>query len=282
MMRLFAVGLGLVMAACGGAADDAPAGPGEPGAPLVERAAVERALDAGFEDIRAVADSVDRLFRPVPLLTPAQEAAFRRFGNAQHLERARRFGVRPANATERQAAVAAGRLLLLRDSTEHWVLRELTHSEPLLTPDAHALLTEIGRRFHERLRRLGAPPFRLEVTSVLRTAESQAELRRTNPNAAAGQSTHEYGTTLDVAYASFAAPASIDVAAGDADMAWLQPRLERLAVAQLEAVAARNSRELQAILGLVMIELQNEGMALVTLERQQPVYHFTVGRRLQD
>jgi hypothetical protein len=252
------------------------------GAELVPRAEVERVLTDAAGRIAERADSVDRLFRPVPLLTPAQEASLRRSTNAQHLERGTSLGVRPANAAERNAAVAAGRLVLLPDTSRYWVVRELTHSEPLLTPDAQALLEEIGRRFHARLERLGAPPFRLEVTSVLRTAESQAELRRTNPNAAAGQSTHEYGTTLDVAYASFAAPADVDVEGAVDALPWLRPWLRSVAAARLETVAARNSRELQAILGLVMIEVQNEGLALVTLERQQPVYHFTVARRMRQ
>jgi hypothetical protein len=245
----------------------------------VERAVVERALADGMARISVLADSVDRLFRPVPLLTPAQEAAFRTFGNPQQAARAQALGYRPADAAAREAAVRDGRFVVLPDSTDHWVVRELTHSEPLLTPDAQALLVEIGRRFHTRLQRMGAPAFRMEVTSVLRTAESQAELRRTNPNAAAGQSTHEYGTTLDVAYASFAAPASPDIDFGDAP-AWLRPYLSGIAAARLETVAARNSRELQAILGHVMAEVQAEGLAMVTMERQQPVYHFTVARRL--
>jgi hypothetical protein len=269
------------VAACGDR-NDAPAGgaAGSAAPASVQRADVERVLDSAFERVGAVADSVDGLFRPVPLLTPAQEAAFRRFGNAQQLERARALGVRPASEAERRRAVDAGRLLVLEDSTEHWVVRELTHSEPLLTPDARALLVRIGERFHARLDAMGAPRYRLEVTSVLRTAESQAELRRTNPNAAAGQSTHEYGTTIDIAYASFAAPAELRLELDATDAEWLRPRLERLAAAQLETVAARNSLELRAILGLVMLELQSEGVVMVTLERLQPVYHFTVARRL--
>jgi hypothetical protein len=47
----------------------------------------------------------------------------------------------------------------------------------------------------------------------------------------------------------------------------------------LETAAARKSRELQALLGHVLSELQRSGDVLVTLERQQPVYHITVARR---
>jgi hypothetical protein len=246
----------------------------------VPRAEVEQTLEDAFRRIGEVADSVDALFRPVPLLTPAQEALFRRYGNAHQLERARALGVRPADGAARQAALQAGRLVVLEDSTELWVVRELTHSEPLLTPDARRLLVMIGERFQQRLTAQGMPAYRLEVTSVLRTAEDQDELRRTNPNAAAGQSTHEYGTTLDVAYSSFAAPAQPGVALTTDALPWLQPYVERIAAAVLESVAARNGLELRAILGHVMAELQNEGATMVTLERQQPVYHFTVAKRL--
>ena len=46
----------------------------------------------------------------------------------------------------------------------------------------------------------------------------------------------------------------------------------------LEAAAARKSRELMAILGEVLREMQDEGAVYVTLDRQQPVFHITVAR----
>lgn len=247
---------------------------------VVSRVRVEAVLDDALHRLEVLTDSLDAVFRPVPLLTPAQEAGFRRFGNAQQLERARALGLRAADAAELEAALRDGRLVELEDSTPLWVVRKLDFSDAFVTPDARALLVEIGERFHARLAAMGLPPFRLEVTSVLRTAAHQAALRSVNPNAALGESTHEYGTTLDVVYASYAAPAESPRGALPADMVWLAPHVERIAAALLETLAARNSRELQAILGHVMAEVQAEGMAMVTLERLQPVYHFTVARRL--
>jgi hypothetical protein len=248
----------------------------------VPRVRVEEALAVTLQRITALTDSLDALLRPVPLLTPSQEAAFRRYGNAQQLQRARVLGVRPDSEAAMLAAVRDGRLVVLEDSTGLWVVRELDYSEPLVTPDARALLVTIGERFHARLAALGLPPFRLEVTSVMRTPASQAALRRVNPNAAIGESTHEFGTTLDVAHASFAAPAQLDVAFHLDGVEWLEPYADRIAAALLETVAARNSRELQAVLGSVMTAVQDEGLAMVTLERLQPVYHFTVARRLAE
>jgi hypothetical protein len=272
----------LVLAACG-PRDDGQHVAGDESRPgTVEQARVAAAMDTALQRVGAMADSVDALFRPVPLLTPGQEAVFNRFPNAAQLQRARSLGVRAGTQAEHEAAVGAGRLVRLEDSTQYWVVRELTHSEPYVTPDARALLLEIGRRFHSRLDAMGMPRYRMEVTSVLRTAASQAELRRVNPNAALGESTHEYGTTLDVTYASYAAPAELGVDVGADDMPWLRTRLETVAAALLETVAARNALELRAILGLVMIDVQNDGLAMVTLERQQPVYHFTVARRIGE
>jgi hypothetical protein len=272
---------GVTTASGADAADGSSATAADAAAPgMVPAARVEAAVAGALRQVTLLADSLDALLRPVPLLTPAQEALFRRYPSAQQLRRARALGVRPANEAEKLAALRDGRLVTLEDSTEYWVVRELDHSEPLLTPDARVLLGSIGERFHARLAAMGLPPFRLEVTSVMRTPASQAALRRVNPNAALGESTHEYGTTLDVAYASFAAPAQVALDFDLAGVEWLAPLVRRIAVALLETVAARNSRELQAVLGAVMIEVQREGMAMVTLEQLQPVYHFTVARRL--
>jgi len=241
--------------------------------------AILAALDTVFATLDARARSIDDILQPVPLLTPAQEANLRD-ANARHLERARALGVRPADAAELTAARADGRLVVLEDSTEYWVVRELDSSQPLVTPDVPLLLARIAERFHARLAALGLPPWRLDVTSVMRTPEDQAALRRTNPNAAAGVSAHEFGTTVDIAYSSFAAPADPYGAPAPGPEAFA-PWADRIAAAVLETAGARKSRELQAILGEALDALRREGDVLVTLERQQPVYHITVARRLR-
>jgi hypothetical protein len=225
-----------------------------------------------------LADSVEALLEPVPLLTPGEESGLRRASNAQQLARARALGLRITDEAALRAALDAGTLVTLEDSTDLWVVRALDHSQPYVTPDARALLARIGERFQERLGEMGLPRYRLEVSSVLRSPASQAELRAGNVNAAAGTSTHEYGTTLDVAYSGYAAPADGGEFEGLAS-APARAIAHRASVALLEAAAARKSRELQKILGDVLRELQAAGDVLVTLERQQPVYHFTVARR---
>jgi hypothetical protein len=242
------------------------------------RADVERALDTALTGIVQLTDSIDDLLQPVPLLTPAEENALRRYGNDVQLARARSLGARPADSTELAALRSAGRLVELEDSTPLWAVRELDHSAPFVTPDTHARLTRIAQRFQQRLEEMGLPLYRVEVTSVLRTAGAQADLRQTNINAAAGVSTHEFGTTLDLAYSSFAAPHDPQLTFETSAVPWMEQRIDRIAAAMLETAAARKSRELQAVLGKVLLEFQQAGDVLVTLERQQPVFHITVGR----
>ncbi|HEU5208041.1 MAG TPA: DUF5715 family protein [Longimicrobiales bacterium] len=235
------------------------------------------ALRAAHDAAIALADSVEALLRPVPLLTPGEEAALRT-SNAAQLARARRLGEHVADSASLERLIGAGALVQLQDSTQWWVVRELDHSLPYVTPDVVLLLEQIGRRFQDALGAMGLPRYRLEVTSVLRTPAGQAALREGNVNAAAGTSTHEYGTTLDIAYESYAAPL-VDAAAGAGEVEWLAERIRTLA---MERVAAVKSRELQKLLGGVLRDMQAEGLLLVTLERQQPVYHLTVARSLAD
>lgn len=236
----------------------------------------EGALLTGMARVDSAAASIDSIFQPLPLLTPADEAALRQFSNAQHLVRARALGVGRALSAQRLAALEREGGLVRLANTQHWIVRDLGHSQPLAVPAVQAVLTEIGERFHAQLAALGAPPFRMEITSVLRTAADQEALRQINPNAAEGESTHEYGTTLDVLYSAYAAPWEPFTEIANPDAEWVESYLRRYADVSAERVAGRRALELKAILGKVLAEMQREDRIMVTIEQLQPVYHVTV------
>jgi hypothetical protein len=155
----------------------------------------------------------------------------------------------------------------LEDSTPYWVLRDLRHSVPLITPDARGMLLELGRRFQARLDSLGLPRYRMKVTSGLRTDETQAALRRTNANASRTVSAHEFGTTVDVSHERFALPAG--------------PRtgvMRREEDEMLEELEKENRRVLEAELGRTIAAMRDEHELKVMMEDAQPVYHMTVAR----
>ncbi len=244
-------------------------------------AEIGQLLSESGRQVDRAAGRADRILSPMPVMTPAEEGDLRRYLNATHVARARVLGVRVADEDMLDSLLAEGRLTVLEDSTDYWIVRP-GDSPAHVTPDLRALLSILGQRFHERLAELDLPPYRMEVTSALRTAERQARLRRGNANAAAGVSSHEFGTTVDLSYAAFAPPAGrpdellVDVPSD------LQRTLEQLIDLSFESVSARKSRELGRVFSQVLNEAQDEGLALVIYERQQTVYHLTVGRRLVE
>ena len=244
-------------------------------------AEMEAALEQAVARADRIAGSADRILSPLPVMTPAEEAALRRFLGAVHVASAARISSRVPTEEARDSMVAAGQLIELEDSTRHWIVRERT-APAFVAPELRAVLMIAGERFQARLAEMDLPPYRIEITSALRTAEHQARLRRRNANAAAGVSSHEFGATVDVSYAAFAPPeeAAAEVTAGAPDE--LRPHLERIADLALESVSGRKSRELGKIFSAVLRELQDEGLALVIYERQQTVYHLTATERVPE
>jgi hypothetical protein len=220
--------------------------------------------------VAALADSLRAAFGRATPLGAREVGELRRDVNAKQIATARALGVRAGGRVRIDALARQGRLVPLGDSTAWWVLRDMDHSVPYVTPDARAMLMALGRRFHARLDRLGLPRYRMKVTSALRTGDTQAELRKINSYASRTVSAHEFGTTVDVSHERFAVPADPRPAASPA------LELERV---MLESVGKAHAKVLQAELGRAIAELRDDGALQVMMENQQPVYHMTVARR---
>lgn len=273
----FALVLTFLFGACAPApeVEDADGG-GELGTTVESTSELTAALERGMASIHDELAAVDSVFAPLPLMRPAEEDALRRYGNAAQLAVARRIGIpRGAPEDEVQRMEAEGALVRLEDSA-YWVIRDLDYSTSLAVPELRDALEAIGRDFQLRLEEVGAPPLRFEISSVLRSATDQERLRAVNPNAALGESTHEYGTTVDIAYNAFAAPG--EVASVGFDEGPAGDFLQAYRVTAWERIAARRALEIKAILGATLLELQDDGRIMVTLERLQPVFHLTAVR----
>ena len=163
--------LGLILTSCGRAEREREAA--VEAAVEATRAAtvaeIERALSQALSLTDRAADRANGILSPLPVMTMAQENALRRLLNASHVARARELGVRVADRAARDSLVAAGRLVQLEDSTAHWIVRPGT-SPAYMVPEVPVLLEELGRRFQARLAEMGLPPYRIEVTSALRTS----------------------------------------------------------------------------------------------------------------
>ena len=235
----------------------------EASAPPVAPAPVTPADSAALRArVAAEGDSVRAVFARATRLKWSEVWGLRQDKNAKQIATAQRLGIRASGDAQIRQLVRQGRLVPLGDSTEYWILRKMTHSVPFVTPDARALLIQVGRRFHARLDSLGLPHYRMKVTSALRTDATQVELRKINSYASQTVSAHEFGTTMDVSHERFAVPAKLGV----------------LETEMLEEVGKENAKVLQAELGRTLAEMRDQGMLFVMMEDRQPVYHFTIAQ----
>lgn len=248
--------------------------------PAVDHATAQRAAAVLEEELATVESRLDSL----PGLILSVRRTLRRHLNEDHIARGRSLGIRPLqDTTAITALVSSGKLVRLPDTTRHWVVRELDQSLPYVTPDKKAALEELGERFHARLTEAGLPPFRFEISSGLRTGDLQRVLRARNPNASQTRSSHEFGTTVDIAYNEFSPPSmeewapwrSAVTGEGEAEER-LRRRLDATAQLRLDSLGNTYSDHLKGELGAVLEAMQAEGRMWPLYERSQPVFHTTL------
>jgi uncharacterized protein YcbK (DUF882 family) len=137
------------------------------------------------------------------------------------------------------------------ENSDYYVVDDLTHSHPYLTPEAAKLLDDIGKRFQKKLDENNLKKSYFQVTSLLRTGESQRRLGRSNTNASSNSS-HLYGTTFDITYARV----------------FRKPRLSK----DVEVADGPAIKLLSEVIG----ELRKEKRCVVVTERNERCFHITV------
>lgn len=172
--------------------------------------------------------------------------------NDVQLNVAQAIGVPPVKNRE-EAEKLKARLVRL-EATDTYVIDSLTHSIPYLIPSAKGLLDDIGRVFQDSLSAKGLNPYKLVVTSVLRTEEDVAKLSKNNINASEN-STHRYGTSFDLAY-------------------WRYEKIPELRGRPYEDVPPEY---LRATLSQVLKDIHDQGnRCFIKYEKQQNCFHITV------
>ena len=172
--------------------------------------------------------------------------------NDVQLEVAQAIGV--PSVQNREAAEKLKTKLVKLEDTDTYVIDSLTHSIPYLIPSAKELLDDIGRIFQDSLSAKGLNPNKLIVTSVLRTEDDIAALRKHNVNASEN-STHRYGTTFDLSY-------------------WRYVKIAEFRGRPYEDVPPEY---LRATLSQVLKDLHDQGnRCFVKYEKKQNCFHITV------
>lgn len=166
--------------------------------------------------------------------------------NDIQLESAIKIGISPVSSRDELSQFSS-----LKDishiSTIH--LDELTHSSPLLIPQASKLLEDISEAFVQRLERDTLPIYKPIITSVTRTIEDIQGLSQANSNASQN-STHRYGTSFDISWKRF-------MKADPLDPRTLEPE------------------ELKHLLAIILKEFHNQGRCYIKHEKRQACFHIT-------
>lgn len=89
------------------------------------------------------------------------------------------------------------KLVAIPEEGNGYTIEKLTHSKAFLNSRAKTVLERIASKFYEENN------VTMTVTSLTRSEESQASLRRVNSNAAKGESSHNYGASFDLSYTKF-------------------------------------------------------------------------------
>lgn len=180
------------------------------------------------KDIR----NYSELFEYDPEGAPREPAQMRGIDAADSLKRA--FDVRTP-------------LVKIATCDAYW-LDSLTHSMPYLVPKAAVLLEDIGCAFADSVTARGGPPYRIIVTSVLRTPYTVSKLLKVNNNAVQ-TSTHCYGTTFDLSWLRYHC---------DAPGHTLEPA------------------ELKNVLAEILLKFREQRRCNIVYEEGQSCFHITV------
>lgn len=171
-----------------------------------------------------------------------------RDNNKLHLAAATAIGLKRKPKDREDAKKMKGNLKEIR-SCKNYVVDDLTHSIPYLTPKAAAELDAIGNEFADILSRNGLPHYRFRVTSILRTEDDIHRLQRSGNVNSTSNSAHCYGTTFDLAYYHY----------------------EKMSRSS-DYVPEDN---LKLVLGQVLLNEQRKGHIYVKYEGKQCCFHIT-------
>lgn len=167
--------------------------------------------------------------------------------NEEHLAMGKKVGLDEPLKTRAEIPGTPGLVPIKENNL--YVFHNLRFSSPYLTRGAAQELHDIAQAFRDSLRNKNLLEYKLVVTSVLRTEEDVAKLRRSGNANASANSSHCYGSTFDIAYTRYYKE--------DESEAFMQPF------------------ELTKVLGEVLLDRKKAGKCLVKYEKVEHCFHIT-------
>ena len=229
-----------------------------------------------------------------------KEAKLRRYLLADHLDAANRFGVEPvADESAIQKLAAAQKLVVVENTPETgFYFYNVPKRFRYLTPAAASGLNAIADRLQQILNEkerarlsktdsdarddsdprgaqsVAVNQVKFAVSSMLRPTGYQTQLRDRNTNASL-VSSHSQGVSFDIFYDEYFVRLPDPAPDLSAPEAAVQEALKQR-VGYLLGASLR--RQFRAALTETLLQLQDEGLVYVILEKRQRCYHVTVLR----
>ncbi len=167
---------------------------------------------------------------------------------------AKKNGVNPLRSRKELKPYLDAHKLVYIGASPYFVVDDLSHSIPYLTPKTYQLVNTIALNFIDSLISKGEQPHMLMVTSVLRTQDDVSKLRRGNRNSVEN-SAHCYGTTVDITYNRF---------------------IPIVSDKRKPIIVDRYDFRKKQVLSEVLRDLRVQGLCYVKYERRQACFHLTL------
>ena len=155
-------------------------------------------LSCLFCGIFASAQSQESYFLAENSASSSTTIATKKVTYDDHLMAAQSFNMHVVESFDDiDGLVLSKKLVAVPEEGDGYNIEKLTHSKAFLNPRSKTVLEKIATKFFEENN------VTMTVTSLTRSEESQASLRRVNSNAAKGESSHNYGASFDLSYTKF-------------------------------------------------------------------------------
>ncbi len=206
--------------------------------------------------------------------TPQRELKLRTYLFPAHMDVAVKSGMKPIAIDDSVSElVKGGSLVKIKSGADKlYYFYNVREKYRVLTPVAACGLDAIVERFQQNITtRLKLPPVKIALSSMLRPASYQTDLRIKNANATQ-ITTHSYGISFDIFYDDYFVSLPHHAASNAISGAIMDMLRTRIGFLLGDALRG----QFRSMLMETLVQLQDEGMLYAIWERNQRCYHVTI------
>ena len=102
-----------------------------------------------------------------------------------------------ASNANRDELIDSNTLLSIK-KLDGYIVERMSYGSPYVHKDMYALLVDMQQRFAKKQQEANISNVEIVISSAYRTTSDQERLRKVNPSASKGTSSHSYGASVDI------------------------------------------------------------------------------------